>query len=184
MIQPRTGWSLVGGEYITGCQIFPVTKFAGTFDILQCYFTIFKGHRLTWTLCFAYFMLFPFGSALRLWAISSILSRIKPWPKRSFEEFFPSLAPKKQSNPVCIMKAYIQKQSPGGALYKSCSQNFRQIHRKTPVAESFLNIVVDLRPATLLKKRLWHRCFPVNFSKFLRTPFFIEHLRWLHFYNL
>ena len=35
------------------------------------------------------------------------------------------------------------------------------------------------RPATLLKKRLWHRCFPVNFVKFLRTLFFIEHLRWL-----
>ena len=35
------------------------------------------------------------------------------------------------------------------------------------------------RPATLLKKRLWRRCFPVNFTKFLRTPFFIEHLRWL-----
>ena len=25
----------------------------------------------------------------------------------------------------------------------------------------------DLQPATLLKKRLWRRCFPVNFSKFL-----------------
>ena len=27
------------------------------------------------------------------------------------------------------------------------------------------------RPATLLKKRLWHMCFPRNFAKFLRTPF-------------
>ena len=27
------------------------------------------------------------------------------------------------------------------------------------------------RPTTLLKKRLWQRCFPVNFAKFLRTPF-------------
>ena len=26
-------------------------------------------------------------------------------------------------------------------------------------------------PATLLKKRLWHRYFPVNFAKFLRIPF-------------
>ena len=26
-------------------------------------------------------------------------------------------------------------------------------------------------PTTLLIKRLWHRCFSVNFSKFLRTPF-------------
>ena len=28
-----------------------------------------------------------------------------------------------------------------------------------------------LRPATLLKKRLWHWCFLVNFVKFLGTPF-------------
>ena len=35
------------------------------------------------------------------------------------------------------------------------------------------------RPATLLKKRLWHMCFPVNLAKFLITAFFIEHLRWL-----
>ena len=34
-----------------------------------------------------------------------------------------------------------------------------------------------LRPATLLKKRLWHRCFPVNFAKFLGTLFVTEHLR-------
>ena len=35
------------------------------------------------------------------------------------------------------------------------------------------------RPATLLKKGLCHRCFPVNFEKFLKTPFFTEHLQWL-----
>ena len=29
------------------------------------------------------------------------------------------------------------------------------------------------------KKRLWHRCFPVNFAKFPGTPFFTEHLWWL-----
>ena len=28
-----------------------------------------------------------------------------------------------------------------------------------------------LRPATLLKKRLWRRCFPMNFTKFLKTLF-------------
>ena len=26
-------------------------------------------------------------------------------------------------------------------------------------------------PETLLKKKLWHRCFSVNFAKFLRTRF-------------
>ena len=34
----------------------------------------------------------------------------------------------------------------------------------------FFDKVAGLRPATLLKKRLWHRCSPVNFVKFLRTP--------------
>ena len=36
-----------------------------------------------------------------------------------------------------------------------------------------------LSPITLLKKRLWHRYFPMNFVKFLRTPFLKEHLWWL-----
>ena len=41
------------------------------------------------------------------------------------------------------------------------------------------NKATDLKFATLLKKRLLYRCFPVNFAKFLRTPFLTEHLRWL-----
>ena len=40
---------------------------------------------------------------------------------------------------------------------------------------SFL-IKLQAQPATLLKKRLWRKCFPLNFAKFLRTPFVIEHL--------
>ena len=35
---------------------------------------------------------------------------------------------------------------------------------------SFL-IKLQAVPATLLKKRFWHGCFPVNFAKFLRTHF-------------
>ena len=46
--------------------------------------------------------------------------------------------------------------------------------------DSFLiKLQACIRPITLLKKRLWHSYFPVNFLKFLRTPFFIEHLWWL-----
>ena len=36
-----------------------------------------------------------------------------------------------------------------------------------------------LRPATLFKKTLWHRCVPVNFAKCLRTHYFKEHLQLL-----
>ena len=34
-------------------------------------------------------------------------------------------------------------------------------------------------PTIFLKMRLWRECFPVNFTKLLRTPFLKEHLRWL-----
>ena len=73
----------------------------------------------------------------------------------------------------------VQKQSPEAFCKKMCSWKFHKIHRKTPVPETFFNKVAGLRPATLLKKRLWHRCFPVNFAKFLRTIFLTERLRWL-----
>ena len=49
---------------------------------------------------------------------------------------------------------------------------FKSSHRRCFVKKVFLvNKVAGLRPATLFKKILWHRCFPVNFAKLLRTPF-------------
>ena len=59
-------------------------------------------------------------------------------------------------------------------LFLKTLQNLQE----TPVPESLL-IKLQAPSATLLKKRLWHRCFPVNLAKFLRTRFFIEHFRWL-----
>ena len=53
-------------------------------------------------------------------------------------------------------------------MFLEISQNSQQ---NTSARVCFLNKVVDLRPATLLKKRLWHRCFSVDFAKFLRTHF-------------
>ena len=40
----------------------------------------------------------------------------------------------------------------------------------------FFSKVTGLKPATLLKKRLWHRSYHVNFVKFAKKSFFIEHL--------
>ena len=44
---------------------------------------------------------------------------------------------------------------------------------------SLFNKVVGLQSCDFIKRRLQHRCFPVNIAKFLRTTFFIEHLWWL-----
>ena len=55
-------------------------------------------------------------------------------------------------------------------IEKDVLKNFRKIY-KTCAKWLVFNKVVGLRPATLLKKRVWHRCLPVNFAKFLRTLF-------------
>ena len=43
----------------------------------------------------------------------------------------------------------------------------------------FFNEITGFRLATLLRRRLQHRCFPANIGKFLRAALFPEHLRWL-----
>ena len=70
----------------------------------------------------------------------------------------------------------------GKKLFLEISQNSQE---NTCVRVSFL-IKLQLlpnKPATLLKKRLWHRCFAMKFAKFLRTTFFAEHLWWLLLQN-
>ena len=62
---------------------------------------------------------------------------------------------------------------------KGFHRNFAKLAGKHLCQSLFFNKVAGLRPVTLFKKRLWHRCFPVNFVKFLRTPFIIEHFWWL-----
>ena len=54
---------------------------------------------------------------------------------------------------------------------------FCKFDRKTPVLESLLNKVADLKDCKFIKKRLQHWCFLVKFAKFLRTHIFTEHLQ-------
>ena len=62
---------------------------------------------------------------------------------------------------------------------KGVLTNFAKLTGKHLCQSLFFSKVASLRPATLLKKSLCHNCFSVNFAKFLRTPYIIEHLRWL-----
>ena len=56
----------------------------------------------------------------------------------------------------------------------------------------YFNKVACLRPATLLKKRLWNRCFPVNCVKFLKHLFWqnissdccCKEFSWLYFHSM
>ena len=51
--------------------------------------------------------------------------------------------------------------------------------QKSCVGVSFLIESPALRRATLLKKKLWFRCFPMNFMNSLRTPISTEQLWWI-----
>ena len=70
-----------------------------------------------------------------------------------------------------IFKDTLRKQPPEPFCMKGVLRNLAQFTRKHLCQSLILNKVAGHRPATLLKKRLWHRCFPVNFTKFLGTPF-------------
>ena len=59
---------------------------------------------------------------------------------------------------------------------KDVLRNFTKFIGKHLCQSLFFNKVSGLRPTTLLKKKHWHRCFNVNFVKFLRTLFYIEQL--------
>ena len=62
---------------------------------------------------------------------------------------------------------------------KGVLRNFEKFTGKHLHQSLIFNKIAGLRSATLLKKRLWHRRFPVSFAKFLRIPFLTEHLWWL-----
>ena len=57
------------------------------------------------------------------------------------------------------------------SIKKVVLRNFTKFTGKHLCQSLFFNKVAGLGSATLLKKRHWHRCFPVNFAKFLITPF-------------
>ena len=54
---------------------------------------------------------------------------------------------------------------------KGVLRNFAKFTGKHLCQSLYFNKVASLRPGTSFKKRLWHKCFPVNFAEFLRTHF-------------
>ena len=63
------------------------------------------------------------------------------------------------------------------SVKKNVLRNFAKFTGKHLCQSLFLNKVADLRPATLLKKRLWQRCFLVWISWNFQNTFFTEHLQ-------
>ena len=75
---------------------------------------------------------------------------------------------------VIQTEAFVQRCSVKEVFLK-VSQNLQE---KTFARVSFL---INLVASTwnVIKKRPWHRCFPVSYAKLLRTPFLTQHVQWL-----
>ena len=59
----------------------------------------------------------------------------------------------------------------GCSVRKGVLRNFTKFPWKHLCQVLFYNKFAGSNPASLLKKRLWHWCFPVNFATFPRAPF-------------
>ena len=87
------------------------------------------------------------------------------------------LLPKRLSKCACTItfrngkQCYSRSSRPEVFYKKGALRNFAKLTGKHPCQSLFL--------IKLFKKGLRHRCFLVNFPKFLRTPFLREDLRWL-----
>ena len=85
------------------------------------------------------------------------------------------------SGPPSVQQTFIYT----GAVVRWCSvkkvslEILQKSQENTCAKVSFLT---ELQ--AFIKKRLWHRCFPVNFAQFLRTPFTIKHLWWLLLFRI
>ena len=62
------------------------------------------------------------------------------------------------------------------SVRKGVLTNFAKFREKSLWQSIFFNKVAGLRPATLLKNSLWHRCFAVNFCEISKNILFTEHL--------
>ena len=74
------------------------------------------------------------------------------------------------------------------SMKKGALWNFTKFTGKHLCQSPFFDKVAGLRPPTLLKERLWNRCFPVNFVKVLRTSFLQNTsgrllLKWKYWYS-
>ena len=66
---------------------------------------------------------------------------------------------------------------------KGVPRNFAKFTRKY-LYQSIFYERCRLEACNFIKKQIRHKCFSVDFAKFLRTPLFAEHLQWLLLYLL
>ena len=81
-----------------------------------------------------------------------------------------------------ITQLLIYRNSRSRSSHQKCSiikmfLKYSQYSQENTCVGVFFNKVAGLRLANVLKKRLQHRCFPVNVAELFKNTYFEEHLR-------
>ena len=74
-------------------------------------------------------------------------------------------------NSISFRRRTLRSSRPEVFCKEGVLKNFANFTGKHLCQSLFFNENAGLSPATLLKRRLWHKCFLVNFANFLGTPF-------------
>ena len=73
----------------------------------------------------------------------------------------------KKNKNVVTLDALVFRSSSLQMFYKiGVLENFAKFTEKLLCQGLYFNKVAGLKAGNLFRKRLWHRCFPVNFAKF------------------
>ena len=121
--------------------------------------------------CFSYLKLYTTMSIPKLASLSDLVSYalFTQWISSEISGLLSVINPFYTNVPlpgVVLHRCSVKK------LFLKISQN-SQANTCTRVSSLIrLQGIAGLRPTTLLKKKIWHRCFPVNFVKFLKNIFF------------
>ena len=98
-----------------------------------------------------------------------LLKKILPWTPNELEKYLNTHTLFRWSLRLLI------KVEPATFFIKRCCYKFRKIHRKNTCARVSFLINLQAWSLQLYWKKLWLKCFLVNFAEFVRAPF-LEHL--------
>ena len=79
---------------------------------------------------------------------------------------------------LSVARSLVRSSRPKVLLKIGVLKNFTKFTGKHLCQSLFFKKVAGVA-CNFIQKRLWQRCFPVNFAKFLGTPFSTEHLQGL-----
>ena len=121
---------------------------------------------------------FPMRCSIKLMIISITYTCVESYPlSYSCKQLIKILACLWKLGSCFVLKYGLRSQKQLPEVF--CKKGVWQNSPENTCARASFWIKLQKKATILLKKRLWRKCFTVNFAKFLRAPFVQNNYRWL-----